>query len=358
MRCPNCSHYLRQLKVPRSGITVDYCPGCRGTLYNSGEISFIVNDLAIDNRVKPQEIKYFQPRETINIYKTNEKKRLCPKCKIEMKKFNYGTDSNVLLDKCSDCRRIWADKGETLAIASYLKYNPKAERIAKALLDLDKTAEVPDIELPFFLPRVIVPFCDDAPRYTFPFITIAIAVLSTLIFAHQFFDSSHQLSDVMSENIFTFDLFGSMFAQGGILFFLWNMLFLWLFGDNIEDCFGHVGFLIFFLIAMFVGALLHNIITDDVQITAVGIPAAVSAVMGSYFIFFPTANIRIFAVWDCIDIPAAVCLGGWFIFQIVYSIVSADTIDKAAVIIQIILFLCGAALAAVVKSNRKISPNG
>lgn len=123
-------------------------------------------------------------------------------------------------------------------------------------------------------------------------------------------------------------LFTSMFLHADLLHLGGNMLFLYVFGDNVEDTFGHVRFLLFYfvagLIASFahIGSLLFFMDTQGLQIVTIGASGAISGVLGAYLILYPTARILtlIFLGWVWIvPIPAIVFLGVWFGFQFLYG---------------------------------------
>ncbi|MDQ1280052.1 MAG: hypothetical protein QG670_1314 [Thermoproteota archaeon] len=120
----------------------------------------------------------------------------------------------------------------------------------------------------------------------------------------------------------------SMFIHVDIWHIFGNMLFLFIFGDNVEDRFGHVKFLILYLIFGVVGGLTHSAIAVmlggiDQYIPAVGASGAIAGVLGAYLIFFPNARIvsiiPSFVFVRLARVPAFIFIGFWFILQILYS---------------------------------------
>jgi len=115
-------------------------------------------------------------------------------------------------------------------------------------------------------------------------------------------------------------LLTSMFLHGGIFHLLGNMLYLWIFGDNIEDAFGHLWFLVVYLFTGIVGSLLQIVAMPGSTITTIGASGAISGVMGAYFVLFPRARvltlIPIFFFIRLIYLPAPLLLGLWILFQI------------------------------------------
>lgn len=128
---------------------------------------------------------------------------------------------------------------------------------------------------------------------------------------------------LQGENLFT--LITSMFLHADFFHIGGNMIFLHIFGDNVEDAFGHFRFLIFYLICGFVADFAHilSLVTPrELQIPTLGASGAISGVLGAYIIMYPKARVLtlllIRLVW-IVRIPAAVFLGFWFILQLLYT---------------------------------------
>ncbi len=117
----------------------------------------------------------------------------------------------------------------------------------------------------------------------------------------------------------------SMFLHADIIHLGGNMLFLYVFGDNVEDTFGHVRYLLFYLIAGFAASLLHIFTvlnTIDQSIPTIGASGAIAGVLGAYFVLYPRSRILtlVFLFWiTIVAIPAVVFLGVWFVFQFLYG---------------------------------------
>lgn len=121
----------------------------------------------------------------------------------------------------------------------------------------------------------------------------------------------------------------SMFVHGGWLHILGNMLFLWVFGDNVEDSFGHVGYLIFYLIGG-IGAGLGQVLADPTSaVPAVGASGAIAAVLAAYLVLYPRASVStvipIFIIPWIVHIPAFVLMLFWFAIQVLSSNLFAVT---------------------------------
>lgn len=120
----------------------------------------------------------------------------------------------------------------------------------------------------------------------------------------------------------------SMFLHGGILHLAGNMLFLWIFGDNVEGAMGHVRFLVFYLLTGIAAALTQGFMDVNSQIPMVGASGAISGVLGAYLLLYPTANVRVLlflgVVLTSFRIPAVIVLGLWFVFQVLSSQMAPD----------------------------------
>jgi membrane associated rhomboid family serine protease len=116
-------------------------------------------------------------------------------------------------------------------------------------------------------------------------------------------------------------IFGSMFLHGGWLHLLGNMLFLWIFGNNIEDRLGRVAFLLFYLAGGIIAALTHVFISPGSEVPLVGASGAIAACLGAYLILYPRARITSLVflgiIYQLLDVPALIMLGYWFVLQLI-----------------------------------------
>jgi membrane associated rhomboid family serine protease len=112
-------------------------------------------------------------------------------------------------------------------------------------------------------------------------------------------------------------LFTSMFLHAGWLHLIGNMAFLWVFADNVEDAFGHLGFLLFYLLCGVAAGLAHALLVPESLAPLVGASGAVSGVLAAYLLLYPKARIWIlFLMRIPLRIPAWIVLGGWIILQV------------------------------------------
>lgn len=199
---------------------------------------------------------------------------------------------------------------------------------------------------------MLFPYSDENPSNTQPFVVQSIVAINVAIFIYQLYLTANGLlpqffetnavipareffhfNQILSGQIWLlptllYPMLFAMFMHGGFLHILGNMLFLWIFGDNIEDVMGHTKFLIFYLLCG-LGATAAQIISDpDSMIPNIGASGAIAGVLGAYLINFPKARVKALFLLGFIPIyvriPAVFYLGWWFIQQAFYSVLSLD----------------------------------
>lgn len=189
----------------------------------------------------------------------------------------------------------------------------------------------------------MVPLRDDNPITTTPFIVYGLIALNVVVFLHQlslaeaplaqFYQAwaiiPNQLSASFSQDAVGAEqewvtLISSQFLHGSPPHLLGNMLYLWIFGNNIEDRLGHLRFLFFYLACGALAGLAQWIFDPTSGIPTLGASGAIAGVMGAYILRFPQAKIVTFVALFMVRIPAIVFLGWWFIQQAFYSLMSLD----------------------------------
>jgi len=184
----------------------------------------------------------------------------------------------------------------------------------------------------------VIPLRDENPTRSTPFVTIALIAINAIVFAFQFtMPPENQEAFVFAWGAIPHDvaagwdllptiptawltLITSMFMHGGLMHLAGNMLYLWIFGNNIEDVLGHIKFLFFYIIGGLVAALSHIFFDPSSQIPMVGASGAISAVLGAYMLAYPKARV-VTLVWIVyivrfIRVPALLMLGIWFVMQL------------------------------------------
>ena len=118
-------------------------------------------------------------------------------------------------------------------------------------------------------------------------------------------------------------IFSSMFMHGSILHLAGNMLFLWIFGNNVEDAMGRARFIVFYLVGGLAAVLLQVVVGPDAAVPTIGASGAVAAVLGGYILLYPQARVvtLIFIVFffTILELPAILILGFWFLQQILFG---------------------------------------
>lgn len=185
----------------------------------------------------------------------------------------------------------------------------------------------------------MIPLHDDNPTRLTPVVTMAFIALCVVVFLHQA-GLSQELAEIFAHQfgavpalIFghaalpdevrvafpaSLTLITSMFLHGGWMHLLGNMLYLWIFGNNIEDAMGHVKFVVFYIVSGILAALSHALTDPSSPIPMVGASGAISAVLGAYLLLFPRAHVLVLLpAIGMTRVPAGVVLGMWFVMQLI-----------------------------------------
>jgi membrane associated rhomboid family serine protease len=116
-------------------------------------------------------------------------------------------------------------------------------------------------------------------------------------------------------------LITSMFMHGGIAHIAGNMLFLWIFGDNLENVMGHKRYLFFYLVCGIIASLAHvfsaSFLNQSTLVPSLGASGAISGVLGGYILLFPGRAVRVWFMFGIVSLPAFIVVGIWFVFQLI-----------------------------------------
>ena len=177
------------------------------------------------------------------------------------------------------------------------------------------------------------PISDVIPSRTRPVVTMTLIAMTTLVFLYQVSVddlASQELAralGVIPASVGASDLITSMFLHGDLLHVGGNMVFLWIFGDNVEDRLDHGRYLLFYLGTGVVAALAQVVADPTSQVPMIGASGAIAGVMGAYFLLYPQSRIltAVFLLFflDIIEIPAIFFLGVWFLLQVLHGAMSA-----------------------------------
>jgi membrane associated rhomboid family serine protease len=209
------------------------------------------------------------------------------------------------------------------------------------------------------------PLSDVIPSRTVPFVTIGLIAVNVLIFVYQLALPDPALEQfvatyaVVPAWFWWPSLVTSQFLHSGWMHILWNMVYLWIFGDNVEDHLGHAGYLVFYLGAGAAAGVLQLLFNPFSAVPMLGASGAIAAVMGAYFVLYPQSRVltAIFLVFffDLVEIPALFFLGIWFLLQLVSGVGSLGVSNAAAggtaFWAHIGGFVIGVAVGAVLRSR-------
>jgi membrane associated rhomboid family serine protease len=171
----------------------------------------------------------------------------------------------------------------------------------------------------------MIPLRDVIQTRTFPFITILLIVANAVAFLFELSIPDPSMpgflrtfamvpADLAWPTVFT-----SMFLHSGWLHFLGNMLYLWIFGDNVEERLGHFVFLVFYLVCGVAAAMAHTFMNPASLVPTLGASGAIAGVMGAYFVLYPQSRIHTLIFFGffyrIVEMPAVVLLGIWFVMQ-------------------------------------------
>ncbi len=218
----------------------------------------------------------------------------------------------------------------------------------------------------------MLPLKDDVPkaRVRFPFILIILLVTNILVFLYEISLSPFGLSRLFKSygaipvliasgsNLHT--LFSSLFLHGGFDHIIGNMLYLWIFGDNVEDAFGHFWFILLYFMAGVAGSILHIFTAPNSSVPMIGASGAISGILGAYFVLFPSARVLALVplgfFFRVLYLPASLFLGFWILLQFLFGFASlpgAGVGGGVAFFAHIGGFLVGVILGLIFRGRRE-----
>lgn len=193
----------------------------------------------------------------------------------------------------------------------------------------------------------MIPIGDNPRRHRFPWITLVLLLANVAVFIYELSLGPRQLHrfvqsvgtipvEILSGQdlpppapgpVFV-TLLTAMFVHGGFLHLGTNMLYLWVFGDNVEDAFGYLQFTAFYMVSGVAAGLTHVFLNANSAIPSVGASGAVAGVLGAYLLLFPRAQVRTLLVLGpfitMARVPALMLIGFWFITQLLSGLISLE----------------------------------
>jgi membrane associated rhomboid family serine protease len=216
----------------------------------------------------------------------------------------------------------------------------------------------------------MIPLRDINPSRRAPVVTVAIIALNVLVFAFEFMlpeDALLALTNTWGlipsrlvglEPMAFIAVFTSMFLHGGIAHLLGNMLYLWIFGDNIEGVLGPLRFTVFYLLCGIGAALGQTLVNPSSSIPMVGASGAISGIMGAYLVCFPRAEVETLLflgyIVRLVRVPTLAVLGSWIFTQLLSGVLSLgmETAGGVAWFAHIGGFAAGAVLIGIFRPRR------
>jgi membrane associated rhomboid family serine protease len=204
---------------------------------------------------------------------------------------------------------------------------------------------------------------DNTSRRTQPVVTYALIALNILFFFVELsrgdafietwaFVPSRFLANPGGDFL---TIFTSMFMHGGWLHIGGNMLYLWIFGDNVEDRFGHLRYLVFYLLCGSAATFAQMAFSLGSSIPNLGASGAIAGVLGAYLVLFPQRRVTVMLGYGITQMPALMVIGLWFVLQLfsgIGSIASSADTGGIAYMAHIGGFIAGVVLAFILRGNR------
>lgn len=188
----------------------------------------------------------------------------------------------------------------------------------------------------------MIPLSDDVPSRRFPLVTTGLIVVNVLCFLYEvslgpgvdllirnFGALPLRLVTQSANPLVWLTLLTSMYLHGGWAHLIGNMLYLWIFGDNVEDRMGRGRFFAFYTLCGLLSGLAQVLAAPRSPVPAVGASGAIAGVLGAYLLLFPKARVRTLITgvvfYTTIYLPAVVVLGGWFVIQFLNGLMTLDS---------------------------------
>jgi membrane associated rhomboid family serine protease len=197
----------------------------------------------------------------------------------------------------------------------------------------------------------MIPIRDELRTRETPVVNYLLITVNVLVFLGMFLMSDTALEAFFYEHAMipanymdglvdwgdVMDIFTSMFMHAGLAHIVGNMIYLWIFGDNVEDRVGHGRYLIFYLVGGLIADLAHFLTDPYSTLPTVGASGAIAAVLGAYLVYFPGSRIATYVplppgiFYKLTMLPAAVVLGFWFVFQLFDGVAALGGGDASGV---------------------------
>jgi membrane associated rhomboid family serine protease len=336
MQCSVCDSPLKKQVI--DNIFVEYCKNCDGFWFDGNEVIKVLNYLV----EHPDKI-------TDDTLTQNSKKNLgtgyCPKCNQVTNQVNIDKQDFTFL-KCNNCQGIWIDKSN---LSSLLKSWKKKKNIFGVhYFSLYNRPKIIQFGNTF---ESYIGWSEDSNSLNkFPYCTILLIILNVLGF---FILNPHIISNkhflfnpsafVNQPNIYWYTIITSIFMHADVGHLFGNMVYLYIFGNNIEDRIGPYKFFILYILLGIIASNGYALLTSQPDIPSLGASGAISGILGSYLLLYPKVNMKLHRAFLLIpytlNLPIWFYLGVWFLGQQLLGV--ALNIQGIAWYAHICGFACG-----------------
>ena len=215
----------------------------------------------------------------------------------------------------------------------------------------------------------MIPIKDDIPTRTTPILTITLIVVNVVVFIYELTLNQYEFVQFVHKyGLLPTDIFSlrldkvltSMFIHGNFSHLFGNMLFLWIFGNNVEDALGKVKFLLFYFIAGFSAGFLQSSVSllfGNIDIPMIGASGAISGILAGYVKLYPEARVLTIIppfIFMPFILPAWFFIGYWFFIQVIFALVVPPTIGGVAWYAHVGGFIAGWELINKLYSEKKV----
>ncbi|TMI23385.1 rhomboid family intramembrane serine protease [Candidatus Bathyarchaeota archaeon] len=185
----------------------------------------------------------------------------------------------------------------------------------------------------------MIPIKDENPSSTTPFVNYGLIIVNVVAFLLTYFSPNfdqivtiYGVTPAQALNggeriAFITSMLTGMFLHGGLLHIGGNMLYLYIFGDNVEDLLGHIGYILFYIPVGIAGSLVY-IASNPSGPVAIGASGAISGVLAAYVVHFPSARVRAIVYYGFFArltrVPALILIGFWFVYQLVFAFLDVE----------------------------------
>lgn len=334
IKCPACLIPLKEITAYK--LIADICSQCRGMWFDHGEFSEFLKKLSEHSAIASRTPPLFEQRAP-TAPNPVEPLLHCPRCHHNLAVTNYAVDSNIFINRCSQCLGLWAEFEEAKKIAKYLKLNPVAIEIVRQRATKSELIELLDdlcyaanaLKAPRAI-RLVLPLQSLVRPIRFPAITLGIIVLciASFVLSHLYildWESLIKTLGIIPAQIahaqMLFTLISATFLHGNLMHLIGNMWFLWVFGETVEGTTSRIGYLTAYLLFGVAAGLAYAWMNSSSTTPAIGASGAISGVLGAYLVLYPSGRIKTFFFNRIARLPAFLYLGFWIFFQCLYAFV-------------------------------------